>query len=154
MRKQSAGVLLYRRRPSGPEIFLVHPGGPFWRGKDLGAWSIPKGEAEAGEDLLTRAKQEFLEETGFALEGNFQPLAPVRQKGGKIVHAWCVEGDCDPQAIVSNKFLVEWPPRSGRQAEFPEIDRAAWFDLATARQKINPAQAAFIDALEARLNGA
>jgi predicted NUDIX family NTP pyrophosphohydrolase len=141
-------VLLYRFRQAAPEVFLVHPGGPFWAKKDAGAWSIPKGEAAPGEDLLTRAQREFAEETGFAASGEFRPLAPVKQSGGKIVHAWAVEGDCDAAAIKSNSFDLEWPPRSGRVQAFPEIDRAQWFGLAAAREKINPAQRGLIDELE------
>lgn len=148
MAKQSAGVLLYRVRQALPEVFLVHPGGPFWAKKDAGAWSIPKGEAAPGEDLLARAQQEFTEETGFSIAGEFRPLAPVKQSGGKIVHAWAVEGDCDAAAIKSNTFDLEWPPRSGRVQAFPEIDRAGWFGLAAARDKINPAQRGLIDELE------
>ena len=153
MAKQSAGVLLYRFRQAAPEVFLVHPGGPFWAEKDAGAWSIPKGEAAPGEDLLTRARREFAEETGFVLSGAFRPLAPIRQSGGKIVHAWAVEGDCDAAAIRSNSFELEWPPRSGGLRSFPEVDRAGWFALPLARDKINPAQRALIDELERVLNG-
>jgi predicted NUDIX family NTP pyrophosphohydrolase len=140
---------MYRRRDSTLEVFLVHPGGPFWAKKDAGAWSIPKGEIDPAEDPLAAARREFAEETGLAVEGRFQPLAPVTQAGGKIVQAWAVEGDLDPTALQSNSFSVEWPPRSGRQATFPEVDRAAWFPLEIARQKINPAQAALLDELEA-----
>ena len=154
MAKTSAGLLLYRRRDDRIEVLLVHPGGPFWARKDAGAWSIPKGEAAEGEDLLARAKQEFAEETGATAEGDFQPLKPVHQSGGKTVHAWAVEGDCDADAIRSNTFTLEWPPRSGRQQEFPEVDRAQWFDLAAAREKINKAQAALLDQLEPLLRGA
>ncbi|HKW52581.1 MAG TPA: NUDIX domain-containing protein [Stellaceae bacterium] len=148
MAKQSAGVLLYRFRQAAPEVFLVHPGGPFWAKKEAGAWSIPKGEAAPGEDLLTRAQQEFAEETGFNIAGEFRPLAPVKQSGGKVVHAWAVEGDCDAAAIRSNSFELEWPPRSGRVQAFPEVDRAGWFGLAAARDKINPAQRGLLDELE------
>jgi predicted NUDIX family NTP pyrophosphohydrolase len=148
MAKQSAGMLLYRFRQAAPEVFLVHPGGPFWAKKDAGAWSIPKGEAAPGEDLLTRARREFAEETGCGIDGEFRPLAPVKQSGGKTVHAWAVEGDCDAAAIKSNSFDLEWPPRSGRVQAFPEIDRAQWFGLAAARDKINPAQRGLIDELE------
>ena len=151
MAKTSAGLLLYRRSGLILEVFLVHPGGPFWARKDEGAWSIPKGEIEPGEDPLARARREFAEETGFAVAGEFRPLAPVRQAGGKVVHAWAVVGDADAAAIRSNRFSMEWPPRSGRSQEFPEIDRAAWFDLETARQKLNPAQRSLIDALERML---
>lgn len=148
MAKHSAGVLLFRRRGNAVEVFLVHPGGPFWAQKDAGAWSIPKGEVAPEEDLLTRAKLEFAEETGFAVTGDLRPLAPVKQAGGKSVHAWAVEGDVDAAAIRSNSFALEWPPRSGRIREFPEVDRAAWFDVETARRKINPGQRPLIDALE------
>jgi predicted NUDIX family NTP pyrophosphohydrolase len=148
MAKQSAGLLLYRIRQGAPEVFLVHPGGPFWAKKDAGVWSIPKGEAAPGEDLLARAQREFTEETGFAIAGEFRPLAPIRQSGGKIVHAWAVAGDCDAATITSNTFDLEWPPRSGRVQAFPEVDRARWFGLAAAREKINPAQRGLIDELE------
>ncbi|HTZ80283.1 MAG TPA: NUDIX domain-containing protein [Stellaceae bacterium] len=151
MAKLSAGLLLYRRRAAGIEVFLVHPGGPFWARKDAGAWSIPKGEAAPGEDLLARARQEFAEETGSVAAGSFHALAPVRQPGGKTVHAWAVEGDLDAAAIRSNTFTMEWPPRSGRRQDFPEVDRAQWFDLAAAREKINKGQAALLDELESWL---
>jgi predicted NUDIX family NTP pyrophosphohydrolase len=153
MAKVSAGILLYRRNAASTEVFLVHPGGPFWARKDDGAWSIPKGEIEPGEEPLARAQREFAEETGFAVAGEFRALAPVRQAGGKIVYAWAVEGDADAAAIRSNRFSMEWPPRSGRSQEFPEVDRAAWFDLKTARQKLNPGQRALVDALECLLGG-
>lgn len=148
MAKDSAGLLLYRFREAALQVFLVHPGGPFWAGKDLGAWSIPKGETEPAEDRLGRARQEFREETGLGIDGDFRPLKPVKQAGGKTVHAWAVEGDCDAAAIESNRFAMEWPPRSGRRQEFPEVDRAQWFDLATAREKINKAQIGLLDELE------
>jgi predicted NUDIX family NTP pyrophosphohydrolase len=148
MAKQSAGVLLYRFRERRPEVFLVHPGGPFWAGKDAGAWSIPKGEAGPGEDLLTRAKLEFAEETGFAVPDALQALRPIKQAGGKVVHAWAAEGDVDAAALRSNSFTLEWPPRSGRQQIFPEVDRAAWFTPAEAREKINKGQSALLDQLE------
>jgi predicted NUDIX family NTP pyrophosphohydrolase len=148
MPKQSAGLLLYRVRQAVPEVLLVHPGGPFWAKKDAGAWSIPKGEAAPGEDLLARARQEFAEETGFTAAGEFRPLASIKQSSGKIVHAWAVEGDCDAAAIKSNTFDLEWPPRSGRIQAFPEVDRAQWFGFAAARDKINPAQRGLIDELE------
>jgi predicted NUDIX family NTP pyrophosphohydrolase len=153
MPKVSAGLLLWRRRGGAVEAFLVHPGGPFWARKDEGAWSIPKGEAEPGEDLLTRARQEFTEETGVTAEGNFVALAPVKQKGGKLVHAWAVEGDCDAEAIRSNTFTLEWPPRSGRMREFPEIDRAAWFALDEARRRILASQVPVLDQLAAQIGG-
>jgi predicted NUDIX family NTP pyrophosphohydrolase len=148
MPKVSAGILLYRRPPGGVELLLVHPGGPFWAKKDAGAWSIPKGEPAPGEDLLEGARREFREETGLALEGRFAPLPPVRQAGGKVVHAWAVEGDCDAAAVRSNSFRLEWPPRSGRMQDFPEIDRAQWFDLAAARGKLNRGQRPLLDGLE------
>ena len=129
-------------------MFLVHPGGPFWAGKDAGAWSIPKGEAGPGEDLLTRAKLEFAEETGFAVPDALQALRPIKQAGGKVVHAWAAEGNVDATALRSNSFTLEWPPRSGRQQIFPEVDRAAWFTLAEAREKINKGQSALLDQLE------
>jgi predicted NUDIX family NTP pyrophosphohydrolase len=151
MAKISAGILLYRQRDGVIEVLLVHPGGPYWRNKDLGVWSIPKGEVEPGEDLLHRAKQEFSEETGFSATGTFLPLAPRQQASGKLVHAWAVEGNLDPDAITSNRFSLEWPPHSGRRQEFPEVDRAAWFDLATARLKITRGQLRFLSELEALL---
>src|ERR1700756_374698 len=127
MPKQSAGLLLYSRQSPVLEVFLVHPGGPFWAKKDLGAWSIPKGEYAAGEDPLEAARREFAEETGFAPDGEFVSLGTIRQAGGKLVSAWAVEGDCDPAQIQSNLCTIEWPPRSGRKIEIPEVDRAAWF---------------------------
>ena len=152
MAKISAGILLYRRRGGTLEVFLVHPGGPFWAKRDEGAWSIPKGEADAGEDLLARAKAEFQEETGFAPTNDLRALAAVKQAGGKLVHAFAGEGDCDAGAIQSNTFDLEWPPRSGRVRAFPEVDRAQWFGFAAARAKINPAQRGLIDELERLLS--
>jgi predicted NUDIX family NTP pyrophosphohydrolase len=149
MTKESAGLLLYRRCRGALEVFLVHPGGPFWAKKDVGAWSIPKGETEPGEERLARARREFAEETGHEIDGAFRALAPVRQSGGKIVHAWAVEGDCDTDAIASNSFTIEWPPRSGRMQSFPEVDRAGWFTLPLARQKILKSQLPLLDELEA-----
>lgn len=148
----SAGLLLYRDRSGvdGLEVLLVHPGGPFWQRKDLGAWSIPKGEVSGAEPLLDAARRELAEETGFSAEGPAIPLGQVRQPGGKIVHAFAVRGDADPAALRSNTFEIEWPPRSGRLRSFPEVDRAAWFDLPEARRRILPAQAAFLDRLAAR----
>ena len=140
---------MYRRRAGTLEVFLVHPGGPFWARKDAGAWSIPKGEIDPTEEPLAAARREFAEETGLAAAGAFRPLAPVTQAGGKIVQAWAVEGDLDPSILQSNTFSIEWPPRSGRQRTFPEVDRAAWFSLDVAREKINPAQAALLDELAA-----
>jgi predicted NUDIX family NTP pyrophosphohydrolase len=148
MPRVSAGLLLYRVQDEVLEVLLVHPGGPLWRKKDDGAWSIPKGEVAPGEDELTAARREFREETGVDPAGPFVPLGQVRQKSGKIVYAWACVGDCDPRAIKSNTFTMEWPPRSGRRQEFPEIDRAEFWPLEQARRKINPAQAQFLDALE------
>lgn len=149
----SAGLLLHRPGPRGPQVLLVHPGGPFWQRKDLGAWSIPKGEVGESEDLLAAARRELAEETGFSADGPAVSLGQVRQAGGKIVHAFAVAGDADPEALRSNTFEVEWPPRSCRVRSFPEIDRAAWFDLAEARRRILPAQAVFLDRLAAALTG-
>jgi predicted NUDIX family NTP pyrophosphohydrolase len=146
MPKESAGLLLFRRRAGELEVFLVHPGGPFWAKKDQAAWSIPKGEFSSGEEPLAAAKREFAEETGFTPGGAYRALGSHKQPGGKIVHAWAVEADCDPAAIRSNTFTMEWPPRSGRKQEFPEIDRAAWFPLAAAREKIHKGQVAVLDA--------
>jgi predicted NUDIX family NTP pyrophosphohydrolase len=143
----SAGLVLYRRRSGVSEVFLVHPGGPFWHGKDLGAWSIPKGELARGEAPLDAARREFAEETGLNISGEFRPLVPIRQPSGKTIHAWAVEGDCDPAAIRSSTFSIEWPPRSGTTQEFPEIDRAAWFGLEEARQRITKGQRGFLDQL-------
>jgi predicted NUDIX family NTP pyrophosphohydrolase len=147
--KASAGVLMYRRRASGLEVFLVHPGGPFWARKDAGAWSIPKGEIEPGESPIEAARREFAEETGSIAAGVFAPLGWVRMRSGKVVHAWAVEGEIDADAIRSNVFTLEWPPRSGRQRQYPEADRAAWFPLAEARRRILAAQSPLIDSLEA-----
>jgi predicted NUDIX family NTP pyrophosphohydrolase len=148
--KQSAGLLVYRETDAGVEIFLVHPGGPFFAKKDDGVWSIPKGEFE-DEDPLTAARREFEEETGQKIVGDFFALTPVKQKGGKVVYAWAVEADIDADAINSNTFEMEWPPRSGKTARFAEIDRAAWFTPVTAKQKINPSQAALVDELLMRI---
>ena len=151
MPKISAGILLYRRHGGATEVLLVHPGGPFWRNKDRGAWSIPKGEAQPGEPLLDHAKREFAEETGFPASGDFKPLTPQRQASGKLVHAWALEGDLDASAVVSNSFSLEWPPHSGKRQEFPEVDRAQWFDLAVARQKTHRGQIGFLSELEVLL---
>jgi predicted NUDIX family NTP pyrophosphohydrolase len=151
MPKVSAGLLLYRFRDGRLQVLLVHPGGPFFRNKDLGAWSIPKGEPDEGEPLLDAAKREFREETGFVVDGKYLELTPVKQKAGKAVHAWALEGDCDPAALRSNTFPLEWPPRSGKRVEFPEVDRAEFFGLEMAREKINPAQGALLDELERRV---
>jgi predicted NUDIX family NTP pyrophosphohydrolase len=149
----SAGLLLFRRRGAVLELLLAHPGGPFWANRDAGAWTVPKGVVESGEDLLAAARREFGEETGLKPEGPFLPLGSIRQKGGKVVHAWACEGDADPSALVSNKVLVEWPPGSGKRIEVPEVDRCAWFEPAVARAKLNPAQAEFVERLVAALAG-
>jgi predicted NUDIX family NTP pyrophosphohydrolase len=149
----SAGLLLYRRVGGALGVFLAHPGGPFWRDRDLGAWTIPKGVLEDGEDPLAAAQREFAEETSVAPVGPFLSLGSVRQKAGKVVHAWAWEGDADPARVASNSMRSEWPRNSGRFITFPEVDRCEWFDPATARLKMNPAQAAFIDRLEAALAG-
>ncbi|HEY3621545.1 MAG TPA: NUDIX domain-containing protein [Roseiarcus sp.] len=146
MPKLSAGILLFRRRPSGVEVMLVHPGGPFWAKKDSGAWSIPKGLADEGEDLLAAAKREFLEETGIAVDGEFLDLGAHKQPSGKTIAAWACEGDFDLALLKSNTFAIEWPPRSGRMAEFPEVDRAAWYSLDEALEKINKGQRPIIAA--------
>ena len=138
---------MYRKGDTGIEVFLVHPGGPFWAKKDLGAWSVPKGELTIGEDPLEAAKREFTEETGCTAEGNFLALTPVKQKGGKMVYAWAVQGNCDQESIQSNTFIMEWPPRSGKKQEFPEIDRAEWFPLDKAREKILKSQVNLLDDL-------
>jgi predicted NUDIX family NTP pyrophosphohydrolase len=147
-RKESAGIVLYRYCDSKLEVFLVHPGGPFWKNKDAGAWSIPKGEFEPGENPLEAAKREFHEETGYSLDGSFIPLRPVRQPGGKVVHAWALEGDCEAESIASNSFTMEWPPRSGRLQEFLEVDRAGWFSVEPARKKILKGQLMLLDELQ------
>jgi predicted NUDIX family NTP pyrophosphohydrolase len=150
----SAGILLHRPGIGGREVLLVHPGGPFWARKDLGAWSIPKGEIDAGEDARASARREFAEETGVRLpDGALDELGSVKLKSGKQVEAFATEGDLDAEAIRSNTFELEWPPRSGRIQSFPEVDRAGWFALDVARTKLNPAQAAFIDRLEELLAG-
>jgi predicted NUDIX family NTP pyrophosphohydrolase len=152
MPKQSAGLLLHRTKNSQLEIFLVHPGGPFWAKKDDGAWSIPKGEFDPGEDPLTAAQRESKEETGLTAIGPFAPLTPVKQSGGKLVHAWAVKApNLDPSAIRSNTFSVEWPPRSGQSREFPEVDRAAWFPISQARIKILKGQLPLLDQLQQML---
>jgi predicted NUDIX family NTP pyrophosphohydrolase len=147
MKRTSAGLLMFRRRSPGLEFFLVHPGGPFFKNKDLGAWSIPKGEYLEDESPLAAAKREFEEETGVAPRGDFLPLGDVTQASGKIVTAWAFEGDCDAEKIHSNTFSIEWPPKSGKIREFPEVDRAAWYSLEPAREKILKAQAEFLDRL-------
>lgn len=147
----SAGILMFRKRAGAIEVLLVHPGGPFWRSKDAGAWSIPKGEYANGEDPLRAAQREFEEEIGTRPEGDFLPLGERRQPGGKIVGAWALEGDLDAAQIRSNLFTLEWPPKSGKIREFPEVDRAEWFSLDAAREKILKGQAGFLDQLAALL---
>ena len=146
--KRSAGILLYRERAGGIEVFLAHPGGPFWSKKDAGAWTIPKGEIAEGEDPLEAAKREFGEEIGIRPEGNFVPLKPIRQRSGKIVMAWAVEGDCDETAVRSNVFSMQWPPKSGKLVEFPEVDRAGWFPLDEAKTKLLDGQRPLLDELK------
>jgi predicted NUDIX family NTP pyrophosphohydrolase len=148
MGKQSAGLLRYRLVDGSLEVFLVHMGGPYWAKKDLGAWSIPKGEYESGEDPFEAAKREFLEETGFAAVGKFIRLKPVKQAGGKEISAWAFEGDCDPKSIKSNTFFMEWPPHSKQFQEFPEVDRAEWLSLDVAKEKILKGQRPLIDELQ------
>jgi len=152
MPRLSAGLLMYRIKDGAIQVLLAHPGGPYHAKKDDESWSIPKGEPGPDEDLLLTAQREFEEETGLKPAGPFVPLPPVKQKGGKVVHAWAFEGDCDPAAIKSNTFTMEWPPKSGQQQTFPEIDRAEFFDLATARRKIKSGQVGLIDELETILN--
>lgn len=149
MPKTSAGVLMHRRRENVLEVLLVHPGGPFWQNRDLGSWSIPKGEYDAGDDAEAAALREFEEEIGVRPEGELQPLGEIAQKGGKRVTAFAVAGDLDANAIRSNMFEIEWPPRSGKRQSFPEIDRAEWLTLAAAREKILPAQVPLLERLEA-----
>jgi predicted NUDIX family NTP pyrophosphohydrolase len=149
--KQSAGLLLFRRRAGSLEVLLVHPGGPFWARKDDGAWTIPKGEVGEHEDVLAAARREVEEETGARPTGPFIALAPVHQSGGKVVHAWAVESDFDPSSLRSNQFEIEWPPRSGKRRSFPEVDRAEWFDLATASRKILASQEPVLQHLVKRL---
>lgn len=155
MPKLSAGILLYRHGGAGLEVLLVHPGGPFWAKKDDGAWSIPKGEYTPGEDPLSVAKREFEEETGASMDavtrGDFLSLSPIKQAGGKVVSAWCVAGDFDPGLLRSNVFQMEWPPKSGKKKEFPEVDRAAWFSPEEARRKLLASQAPLLDEFVARV---
>jgi predicted NUDIX family NTP pyrophosphohydrolase len=150
--RKSAGILLYRFSKASLELFLVHPGGPFWKGKETGAWTIPKGEFTDDEEPLAAAIREFEEETGTAIKGNFIELQPVKQKAGKMVYCWAVEGDIDADTIQSNTYKQEWPYKSGKWQSFPEVDKAAWFSVEEAKEKINPAQAAFIDELIDLLN--
>jgi predicted NUDIX family NTP pyrophosphohydrolase len=147
--KKSAGLLMFRRLPEEQlQVLLVHPGGPFWVKKDLGAWTVPKGEYDDSENALEAAKREFAEETGFPVSGPFLPLGSLKQPSGKTVSVWAFESDCDPAALVSNEFEMEWPPKSGRKASFVEVDRAAWFGLGEAREKLAKGQVDFLDALE------
>lgn len=148
MPKQSAGILLYRKQGQQTEVLLVHPGGPYWAKKDAGAWSIPKGELTEGEEPLAAAEREFREEIGQPVVGPFLPLGAIKQTGGKVVHGWATEGQCDPAQIVSNTFEMEWPPRSGKRATFPEIDCAGWFSLEDAAIKLHKGQAAFLERLQ------
>jgi predicted NUDIX family NTP pyrophosphohydrolase len=152
--KQSAGVLLYRVRLGAVEVLLVHPGGPYWARRDAGSWSLPKGEFSQDEDGRSAALREFEEETGQRVSAPLVPLKPLTQPGGKRVYAWAAQGDFDPAALQSNTFAMEWPPRSGKTQYFPEVDRAGWFDLAVAREKILRGQAGFLDELEASLRAA
>jgi predicted NUDIX family NTP pyrophosphohydrolase len=151
MRKMSAGLLMFRRRKAEVEFFLVHPGGPFWSRKDLGAWSIPKGEYGEAEKPLEAAKREFEEETGIVPGGNFIALDEIKQPSGKVVTAWAFEGDCSPCQVRSNTFSIEWPPKSGKMQEFPEVDRADWFSLQAARQRILKGQLGFLERCMARM---
>jgi predicted NUDIX family NTP pyrophosphohydrolase len=150
-KKLSAGILLYRYQSGTLQVFLVHPGGPFWAQKDEGAWSIPKGEYHDGDDPLATAKREFREETSSEVTGSFRALSPLIQPSGKVVSAWAVEGDIDAATVKSNTFSLEWPPHSGKQSEFPEVDRGAWFDVPTARLKLQPGQRGFLDQLQGLL---
>lgn len=152
MQKQSAGILLYRYQNNIIQVMLVHPGGPFWAKKDIGVWSVPKGEIEECEDSLTAAKRELLEETGITVTGKFIGLQTVRQKAGKIIEAWAVHFDEDLPPLKSNTFEMEWPPKSGKKQSFPEIDKAEWFDYEVAKEKINIGQQPFLDELFSMLN--
>ncbi|HMF69263.1 MAG TPA: NUDIX domain-containing protein [Phyllobacterium sp.] len=148
MAKKSAGILLYRKTGDDLQVLLVHPGGPFWRNKDLSTWSIPKGEYGEDEEPESTARREFTEETGLVLDGKLQPLGTIRQAGGKLVTGFAVEGDFDVAGLVSNSFEIEWPPRSGHKEIFPEVDRAEWFSLAAAHEKIIAGQRPLLDRLE------
>ena len=148
MAKHSAGLVVYRKRTGGVEVLLVHPGGPFWKNKDDGAWSIPKGEFTEGENPLAVARREFQEEIGQPIDGDFAALAPIKQRSGKTVHAWSIETDVDVSQTHSNTFTIEWPPRSGKHQDFPEVDRVEWFPLDTAMKKINAAQQELLQQLQ------
>jgi len=150
-KKISAGILVYRFTLDVLEVFLVHPGGPFWAKRDRGSWSIPKGELEEGAGLLQTAKREFREETGLPIDGEFIALTPLRQPGGKLVHAWAVNGEIDPSCVKSNTFSMEWPPRSGMQQQFPEVDRAQWFAIPEAVEKLLPGQRGFLEELKQKV---
>jgi len=152
MAKKSAGILLYRFTKKILEVLIVHPGGPFWAKKDLGVWSIPKGELNDNENPLDAALREFLEEMGEEISGNFIPMTPIKQSNGKIIYAFALEHDFDALKIKSNMFTMEWPPKSGKQQAFPEIDRGEWFDFTTSKQKLNEYQAAIVDELAKKLN--
>jgi predicted NUDIX family NTP pyrophosphohydrolase len=154
MPRKSAGILLYRFQKDGVEVFLVHPGGPFWVNKDLGSWSVPKGEYNDDEDALKAAQREFQEETGLSIQGNFIELGEVRQPSGKRVMVWALENDQEVENIRSNTFQLEWPPKSGKMQEFPEVDRGGWFSITEARQKILKGQFPFLDKLEEKIKTA
>lgn len=151
MPKRSAGLLMYRGHNSQLEVLLVHPGGPFWAKKNFGAWSIPKGECAEGENAMEAALREFKEETGFTATGELKELGELRQAGGKLVSAWAFAGDCDPAHLVSNRCQIEWPPRTGRKIEIPEVDRADWFPIASAREHMMKSQHPFLDRLQEHL---
>ena len=153
MAKRTAGILLFREAPGGLEVLLVHPGGPFWTKKDEGAWTIPKGLVDDGEDPFDAAKREFREETGGSPDGDAIALEPVRQPSGKVIHAWALRGEFDPATLTSNTFSMEWPPHSGQQREFPEVDRAGWFSMEQAGRKILKGQAPLLGDLRRKLNG-
>jgi predicted NUDIX family NTP pyrophosphohydrolase len=151
--KLSAGLVMYRRRGDAIEVFLVHPGGPFWAKKDLGAWTLPKGEYEPDEEPLIAARREFEEETGFPAKGKFLELGSIRQKSGKVVVAWAFEGDCDPTQLISNTCEIEWPPKSGIRKEIPEVDRGEWFSLREAKERIRAEQADLLTRLAEKVSG-
>ena len=153
MAKRTAGILLFREAPGGLEVLLVHPGGPFWTKKDEGAWTIPKGLVDEGEEPFDAAKREFREETGGSPDGEAIALEPLRQPSGKVIHAWALRGEFDPATLTSNTFLMEWPPNSGQQREFPEVDRAGWFSMEEAGRKILKGQAPLLRDLHRKLNG-